>query len=148
MIGSPFLSFSSTWLHFPLYWLHSWPNFAHMGSARLPAASGFPPQHSQDKKECIFTKISQFGDSYWDDLGCMPKTRTSLRKWQPPPQYSCLENPVGRGAWQATVHGLAKSWTWPSNWAYTHGLIGKPWLCFHQILGERLALAKSRGLSV
>ena len=28
-----------------------------------------------------------------------------------PLQYSCLENPMNRGAWQATVHGLAKSWT-------------------------------------
>ena len=26
-------------------------------------------------------------------------------------QYSCLENPMGRGAWQATVHGVAKSQT-------------------------------------
>ena len=26
-------------------------------------------------------------------------------------QYSCLENSMGRGAWQATVHGVAKSWT-------------------------------------
>ena len=26
-------------------------------------------------------------------------------------QYSCLENPVDRGAWQATVHRVAKSWT-------------------------------------
>ena len=25
-------------------------------------------------------------------------------------QYSCLENPMDRGAWQATVHGVAKSW--------------------------------------
>ena len=25
--------------------------------------------------------------------------------------YSCLENSVDRGAWLATVHGLAKSWT-------------------------------------
>ena len=24
-------------------------------------------------------------------------------------QYSCLENPVDREAWQATVHGVAKS---------------------------------------
>ena len=24
-------------------------------------------------------------------------------------QYSCLENTMGRGAWQATVHGVAKS---------------------------------------
>ena len=28
-----------------------------------------------------------------------------------PLQYSCLENPMDRGAWQATVHGVAKNWT-------------------------------------
>ena len=28
-----------------------------------------------------------------------------------PLQYSCLENPMDRGAWQATVHRAAKSWT-------------------------------------
>ena len=27
-----------------------------------------------------------------------------------PLQYSCLENPMDRGAWQAAVHGVAKSW--------------------------------------
>ena len=26
-------------------------------------------------------------------------------------QYSCLENPTGRGGWWATVHGASKSWT-------------------------------------
>ena len=26
-----------------------------------------------------------------------------------PPQYSCLENPMDRGAWWAAVHGVAKS---------------------------------------
>ena len=26
-----------------------------------------------------------------------------------PLQYSCLENPMDRGAWQATVHGVAES---------------------------------------
>ena len=25
-----------------------------------------------------------------------------------PLQYSCLENPMGKGAWQATVHGVTK----------------------------------------
>jgi len=29
-----------------------------------------------------------------------------------PLQYSCLENPKDRGAWQATVHGVTQSWTW------------------------------------
>ena len=28
-----------------------------------------------------------------------------------PLQYSCLENCMDRGAWQATVHGATKSWT-------------------------------------
>ena len=28
-----------------------------------------------------------------------------------PLQYSCLENPMDRGAWQATVHMVAKSQT-------------------------------------
>ena len=26
-------------------------------------------------------------------------------------QYSCLKNPMDRGAWQATVHEVTKSWT-------------------------------------
>ena len=30
-------------------------------------------------------------------------------------QYFCLENSMDRGAWQATVHGVAKSWTRLSN---------------------------------
>ena len=28
-----------------------------------------------------------------------------------PHQYSCQENSMDRGAWQTTVHGVAKSWT-------------------------------------
>ena len=30
-------------------------------------------------------------------------------------QYSCLENPMVRGAWQATVHGVTKGQTRLSN---------------------------------
>ena len=28
-----------------------------------------------------------------------------------PLQYSCMENPMDRGAWRATVHGVTKRWT-------------------------------------
>ena len=28
-----------------------------------------------------------------------------------PLHYSCLEHPLDRGAWQAAVHGVSKSWT-------------------------------------
>ena len=34
-----------------------------------------------------------------------------------PLQCPCLENPMDRGAWQATVHGVTKSWTWMSDQA-------------------------------
>ena len=38
-------------------------------------------------------------------------------------QYSCLENPMDRGAWQAIVHGVAKSRTRLSDWSrYTQAL--------------------------
>ena len=34
-------------------------------------------------------------------------------------QYSSLENPMDRGAWWATVHGVTKSQTQLSNWAHS-----------------------------
>ena len=36
-----------------------------------------------------------------------------------PLQYSCLENPMGGGAWWAAVHGVAKSRTWLSDFPFT-----------------------------
>ena len=36
-----------------------------------------------------------------------------------PLQYSCLENPMDRGAWWATVRRVAKSWTW-LKWLSVH----------------------------
>ena len=36
-----------------------------------------------------------------------------------PLQYYCLENPMDRGAWQATVHGVAKSRTGLRNFTFT-----------------------------
>ena len=36
-----------------------------------------------------------------------------------PLQYFCLENPMGRGAWQAAVHGIAKSRTRLSDFPFT-----------------------------
>ena len=36
-----------------------------------------------------------------------------------PLQYSCLENPMNRGASQATAHGVAKSWTQLREFTFT-----------------------------
>ena len=39
-----------------------------------------------------------------------------------PPQYSRLENPMDRGAWWATVHGIAKSQARLSDFPFTFHL--------------------------
>ena len=44
-----------------------------------------------------------------EDMGLIPGLGRSPREGIGNPlQYSCLENPMNRGAWQATVHGVAK----------------------------------------
>ena len=46
------------------------------------------------------------------DFGSIPGSGRSLGEGNGNPlQYSCLENPMDREAWWATVHGVAKSWT-------------------------------------
>ena len=47
------------------------------------------------------------------DLGSMPGLgRSPPEKGTGYPlHYSCLDNSTDREAWQATVHGVAKSWT-------------------------------------
>ena len=51
-----------------------------------------------------------------------------------PFQYSCLENPMHRGAWWATVHGVAKSQT------------RLKWLCTHVGWGEELGGSLAQGM--
>ena len=52
------------------------------------------------------------------DLGSIPGLGRSLGEGNGNPlQYSCLENPMDRGAWQATVHGVSR---------VRHHLVTKP----------------------
>ena len=44
------------------------------------------------------------------DLGLIPRSGRSPGEGNGNPlQYSCPENPMDRGAWRATVHGVTKS---------------------------------------
>ena len=46
------------------------------------------------------------------DVGLTPGSGRAPREENDCPcQYSCLENPIERGAWWATVHGVTKSQT-------------------------------------
>ena len=54
------------------------------------------------------------------DLGSIPGSGRSPGEGNGNPvQYSCLENPMDRGAWWATVHGVAKSQTRLSDLTFT-----------------------------
>ena len=45
------------------------------------------------------------------ETGSIPRPGSSPGGHGNPLQYSSLENPMDSGAWWATVHGIAKSWT-------------------------------------
>ena len=46
------------------------------------------------------------------DMGSIPGSERSPREGNVYPlQYSCLKNPMDRGAWRAIVHGITKSQT-------------------------------------
>ena len=50
------------------------------------------------------------------DLGSIPPSGRSPGEGNGYPlQYSCLESPIDRGAWWATVHGVSKNQIWLSN---------------------------------
>ena len=81
----------------------------------LPPASRFRPSQG-----ALVVKIppANVGDA--TDVGSIPGLRRSPGEGNGNPlQYSCLGNPMDRGAWWATVHGVAKSQTRLSKHAVT-----------------------------
>ena len=67
-------------------------------------------------KDCVFPLSAGLGSKESTcsagDLGSVPGSgKPSGGGNGNPLQYSCLENPMDRGAWWAIVHGFTKSWT-------------------------------------
>ena len=70
-------------------------------NARASTAQGFPAGSVSEGSACNA-----------GDLGSIPGSgRPPGRGYGIPLPYCCLENPMDRGAWRATVHGIAKSQT-------------------------------------
>ena len=68
----------------------------------------------EEKKNFFYTGGSDGKASACNegDPGSIPGSRRSPGEGNGNPlQYSCLENSMDGGAWQATVHGVAKSQT-------------------------------------
>ena len=80
------------------------------GAATDARCGGQPP----DSRSQVHLEIKNLPDNVGDirDPGSMPGSRRSPGGGHGNPlQYSCLENPMDRGAWWATVHGVTKRWT-------------------------------------
>ena len=92
---------------FPLYYLYN-----------CMLRNGLPHWLSSKESAC------SAGDT--GDMGSIPGLGRPLGEGNGNPfQYSCLENTTDRGAWRATVHGVAKSRTqlkWLSMHVHTHGI--------------------------
>ena len=77
-----------------------------MGDAVTHTHRSQRPQQGKDQKE------ANLKENKTGELGSIPSLRRSPGEGNGSPlQYSCLENPMDRGAWWATVHGVAKSQT-------------------------------------
>ena len=61
---------------------------------------------------CLVAQMAKNLPAMWGNLSWIPGWGRSPREGNGNPlQYSCLENSMDRGAWWATVHGVAKSRT-------------------------------------
>ena len=65
---------------------------------------GFPSDAGSKEPSCQCSRRKRCRFDPW--VG-----KISWRRVSSPLQYSCLENPMDRRAWQAIVHRVAKSWT-------------------------------------
>ena len=87
---------------------------------KLTSVSSFSTVHS-NTIGLAKTFVQIFYKLAWKNLNEIfgqPNSCEWRRKWQPT-QYSCLENPTDRGAWQTTVNGITKSLKWLSNFTFT-----------------------------
>ena len=89
-----------------LYWLYQF-HIVTKRVGRLPVLSTSSPAFvllgSSNSKESAYNT---------GDLGpILGLGRPPGERHGNPHQYSCLKNSMGRGAWQAMVHGVPKSWT-------------------------------------
>ena len=109
------------------------PSLAALPASGRPCSPLRAPRHCRHRRKV--TDLSYMGASQvaplvknppanagdTGDMGLIPGLERSPGGGNGNPlQQSCLENPMDRGAWWATVHGVTKSQSWLSNWAHTH----------------------------
>ena len=79
----------------------------------------FPLAFKRKYVQFCLTEKHTTGDTHGKESACDAEDPVSIPGSERSPgegivnplQYSCLENSIDRGAWQVTVHGVAKSQT-------------------------------------
>ena len=83
--------------------IHMFVLYVHVSTSAFQISSSIP----------FFSSVGKESACSAGDLGSIPGLGRCPGEGNGNPaiQYSCLENPMDRGAWRATVHGVAKSQT-------------------------------------
>ena len=124
--GLPLWIMGSTWMGFsgcPLQWKQS---LNHWTTREVPESTEFLYTNNKLSEKEIGKTIPFMGfpggsdgkesSCNAGDLGLIPLLgRSPGGGHSNPLRYSCLENPMDRGAWWATVHEVTKSRTWLSD---------------------------------
>ena len=94
-------------------------NFSNEQSHHQGGAANWPGSYCspsfEDKSYQVVLEVKNLPANAGDirDMDSIPDSGRSPGGWHGNPlKYSCLENPMDRGAWWARLHRVAGSWTW------------------------------------
>ena len=102
-------------------WNYLWPQFWISNSSCISIMASWP---GREKDESMGGNL-QFELLFWDKYFNFSSRFDPWVRRSPGEgngnrlQYPCLENPIDRGAWQATVPGVTKAQTWLSDKHFT-----------------------------
>ena len=106
-------------------WLHCW--LLHVQPVQAGCSPGSSAEHANTELLwlCLLKTpnglVGKESACNAGDTGSIPGSgRTSGGGNGNSLRYSCLKNPMDKGAWWATVHDFSKSQTWLSDWAHTY----------------------------
>ena len=111
--------FSCVWL-FATPWTTALQPLLSMGFSRREYWSGSPCPPPENLPDPGLKPASLMSPALAGRFFTTTATWEAQRLYGPNPlQYSCLENPMDGGAWQAAVHGVAKCQTWLNDFTFT-----------------------------
>ena len=118
MFGRGLFTYSCSFLVTEKMWTISFPELGQLAKGFIR----FDRKYSCSRASLVALVVKNTPSNAGDlrDVGSIPRLERSLGEGNGNAhQYSCLENPMDRGAWWATVPGVKKSWT-PLKWMSTH----------------------------